>query len=144
MVLKRLEKGGVGLSADDVATVARLRRLRNDLQHGTARFNHRAGLALCKRAIVFVDRFVHSQLGLWVGDVVPVADWQKLLVIPDIATTAGRIADQRLDEFRGRPEASISACPRCERQTLLRPHPRTGAACVFCGHVPVYEDQVDG
>jgi len=144
MVLKRLEKGGVSISADDAATVARLRRLRNDLQHGTARFNHRAGLALCKRAIVFVDRFVHSQLGLWVGDVVPVRDWQKLLGIPDIATTAGQIADHRLDEFRCRPEASINVCPRCEKQTLLRPHPRTGAACVFCSHVPVYEDQVDG
>lgn len=139
-VLGRLRAGGVILSSDEIDTIARLRRLRNDLQHGTATFNHRAGLALCRRAVVFTDRFVDEELGMWTAEAIEGSDWQALLDIPEIAARTERIVDQGLTPYRTDPDASITTCPRCQHETMLRPHPATGASCAFCGHVPVVRD----
>jgi len=140
-VLQRVTARGVSLTKEEVDTVSRLRQLRNVLQHGTAKFNYRTGLAVLRKTIVFLDRFVHAELGLWMGDAIPPDDWYQLLAITKIATTAKEVAGVRLEEIRQDPEATISLCARCGRNALVRPHPRTGASCIFCGHVPVYDEE---
>lgn len=139
-ILNRLRVGGVTLTAAEVDTVTRLRHLRNDLQHGSASFNHRAALALCRRAIIFVDRFVDEELGMWTADAIRGSDWQALLDIPEIAARATRIVDSGLEPYHNDSNASITACPRCQRNTMLRPHPATGASCAYCGHVAIIHD----
>ena len=139
-VLDRLRQRGLTLAATDLSTITRLRGLRNDLQHGTSHFNQRAGLALCRSAVVFVDQFADSELDLWIADAVSVDDWPKLLSIPEIARTAERIAHQRLEVFRDRPEAEITTCPRCTKDSLFRRDASSGAACAYCGYVPRYSD----
>lgn len=138
-VLARLQRNGVVLARQDAETIARLRQLRNDLQHGSAAFNHRQVLGLCRRAVVFVDGFVDAELGHWVGDVISDDDWRKLLAIPQIAETAERIVLQRLASNADR-DAEIVRCPQCERDTMIRPHPATGARCAYCDYVPVQRD----
>lgn len=143
-VLKHLAATGVSLSKDELDTLKGLRRLRNDLQHGSARFNYRMGLALSRKTIVLLDRFVYAELGLWMGDAIPPDDWYALLAITDIANTGMEVTRVRLEEIRQHPEATIALCARCGRNALVRPHPRTGVTCIFCGHVPVYDqDQRD-
>jgi ribosomal protein S27E len=139
-VLKRLQAGGVAVAADEVETITRLRRLRNDLQHGEATFNHRAGLALCRSGVIWIDRFADEELGLWAGDVVEGADWLAMLEIDEVAARARRIVDQRVAAYRADAEASVTTCPRCDRETMVRPHSSTGASCAYCGHVPVERD----
>jgi hypothetical protein len=138
-VLIRLAAIGVALSADETNTLTELRRLRNDLQHSSARFNQRAVLGLCRRALILIDRFVVEELNAWPGDVIAAADWHQLLAIEEISAHAASVAQTRLVEYRDDPEASITECPRCGRESLLRPHPNTGASCVICRHVPVIE-----
>lgn len=143
-MLKRLEGKGVALSADELETVTRVRRLRNDLQHGTAKFNHRLGLAVSRATIVFVDRFAQSELGLWAGDAISPDDWHVLLAIEQICKTAEAVAEERMVEVREQSEALVSSCERCGRDAMVRPHPRAGASCVFCRHVPVHREANGG
>jgi len=138
-VLLRLAAIGVTLSADETATLTELRRLRNDLQHSSARFNQRATLDLCRRALILIDRFVVEELKAWPGDVIVAADWHQLLAIEEIRAHAISVAQTRLSEYRDDPEASITACARCGHEAMLRPQPNTGAACLICGHIPVSE-----
>ena len=139
-VLARLAAIGVALSADESDTVTQLRRLRNDLQHSSARFNHRTVLGLCRRALILIDRFVVDELGAWPGDVIAADDWNQLLSIEDIHARAVTIADTRLRDYGADADASVTVCPRCSHNTMLRPHPNTGASCVICRHVPVVKD----
>ena len=76
-VLTRLAAIGVPLSPDEASTVAQLRKLRNDLQHSSARFNHRAVLGLCCSALIAIDRFVVDELNTWAGDVIPSDEWHR-------------------------------------------------------------------
>lgn len=139
-VLARLAAIGVTLADDEATMVAELRRLRNDLQHSTARFNQRTFLGYCRRALIFIDRFLNDELDAWPGDVIPSSDWQQLITIDEIGSHAVKVAETRLAAHRKDPEASITACGRCGHQAMLRPHPSTGASCLVCGHVPVAED----
>jgi hypothetical protein len=139
-VLTRLAAIGVTLSPDEADTVAQLRRLRNDLQHNSARFNHRQVLGLCRSALIAIDRFVTDELHLWAGDVIHSDEWHQLLSIEEIHARAVTVAETRLDNYREDPEARITACPRCIHEAMLRPHPDTGASCLVCGHVPIVED----
>jgi hypothetical protein len=140
-VIDRLRAGGVNLAPEEIETITRLRRLRNDLQHGEATFNHRTGLALCRRGIVFVDRFADDELGTWTAAAIRGSDWYALLDIPEIAARAERIVDAGLKAYREDHDATITSCPRCEHETMLRPHPAAGASCAYCGHVPVVPDE---
>jgi hypothetical protein len=135
-VLARLAAIGVVLSADETDTVAELRRLRNDLQHNTARFNHRAILGLCRRSVLLLDRFVLDELNAWIGDVIAADDWHKLLAVQEVRAHAIEVAQIRLADHRIDPDASITVCSRCSEDAMLRPHPNTGASCLVCGHVP--------
>ena len=139
-VLSRLAAVGVTLSPDEADTVAQLRRLRNDLQHNSARFNHRRILGLCRSALIAIDRFVIDELNTWAGDVIHPDEWHQLLRIEEIHARAVTVARTRLDNYRDDPEASITACPRCTHEAMLRPHPDTGASCLVCGHVPIVKD----
>jgi hypothetical protein len=139
-VLTRLAATGVTLSPTETDTVTQLRRLRNNLQHNSARFNHRQILGLCRSVLVFIDRFVIDELGAWAGDVIPPDEWHQLLRIEEVHARAVATAETRLERHRSDPEASMSACPRCTHEAMLRPHPSTGASCLVCGHVPVVRD----
>ena len=139
-VLARLAAIGVTLAPDEASTLSQLRRLRNSLQHSSARFNQRTTLGLCRSALIAIDRFVIDELDAWIGDVIPSKEWQQLLRIEEIHARAVTVAESRLADFQDDPAASITACSRCTRQAMLRPHPSTGASCLFCGHVPVVED----
>jgi hypothetical protein len=136
-VLRRLEQCGVSVAPADKDTITSLRRLRNRLQHGSARFNYRMGLGLCRRAVIFINAFAASELGLYSRDVVTRDDWQKLLLIPEIASSARSSSEKVLAPFRKGREGEITTCPRCGENTLLRPYPDTGAYCVYCRHIPV-------
>ena len=74
------------------------------------------------------------------GDVIPPDDWHQLLGIQEIRARAVTVAQTRLGNYRNDPEASITACPRCTHEAMLRAHPDTGASCLVCGHVPVVKD----
>ena len=89
-VLQRLGCLGVHLLASENTTLNRLRRIRNQLQHGAATFGYRTGLSLCRQAIVLIDRFASSELGIWVEDAVEDDQFEKLRRIPEIAATAAR------------------------------------------------------
>jgi hypothetical protein len=139
-VLGRLSAVGVTFSADETDMITRLRRLRNDLQHSSARFNHRTALGLCRRALILIDRFAVEELHTWAGEVITPDDWYQLLDIEEIAARAVTVADARLAAYQDDPEASVTECPRCGHSTMLRPHPNTGASCLVCRHVPVQKD----
>ena len=136
-VLKRLAAQGTLLQPDELTSLQRLRQVRNNLQHGTAKFNHRTGLAICRKTIIFLDRFANTELGLWLGDMIPENDWCKLLKIPELAIRADSVAKECVEQMRHNPRSVISQCPRCQRDTLVRPEPNTGASCLRCGYIPV-------
>jgi hypothetical protein len=143
-VLSRLAAVGVTFSADETDTMTQLRRRRNDLQHSCARFNHRAVLGLCRRTLILIDRFVVEELNTWAGDVIASDNWYQLLAIEQIGARAVTVADTRLAEFRGDPDASITACPRCVNHAMLRRHPSTGASCLVDTSLSRRTDQVAG
>lgn len=135
-VLDRLRDHAVVLGTDEVNAIVSLRRLRNDLQRGTAAFNQRRGLGLCRAAVVFIDRFASDELGAWIGDAVVGDDWRHLLTIAEVAATADTIVGKRLLPYRTDTKADISTCSTCGHDTLLRAHRGAGAACAYCGAVP--------
>ena len=136
-VLRRLADCGVVLTAANDEAIASLRDLRNKLQHSGARFNHRVGLGLCRDAIIFIDAFAASELGLRTRDALNLDDWQALLAIPEIAASARAATAEVLGPYRRLDEALITECPRCGEEAMLRTHPDIGASCVHCRHVHV-------
>jgi hypothetical protein len=142
-VLKRLSARSVSLQPDELTCLQRLRRMRNNLQHGTAKFNHRAGLAICRETIILLDRFANTELSLWLGDVIPENDWCELLRIPELAMRADLVVEQCIEPMRQNPRTVISQCPRCQRDTLVRLEPNTGASCIRCGYIPVLKNEDD-
>lgn len=136
-VISTLEELGVQFPADELDALKRLRRLRNDLQHGTAKFNYRRGLTLARRSILLAGRLALEELELWMGDILDPGDLWAMLQIKEFATTAERVAMERIEDARASSSSStVWRCGRCERETMLRMHPRAGAACVYCGQSP--------
>jgi hypothetical protein len=138
-VLKKLKSAAVAVSAAEEATITKLRRLRNNLQHGTAKFNQRSGLSVCRATLIFLDRFLVAELSLYLGDGIHESDWFELLAIPEIAATADRMTNAALNHIGQEKDATIETCPRCRRDALVRPNPRTGISCWYCRHCPVIE-----
>jgi hypothetical protein len=138
-VLRRLKAAGVPITIDEDKHIAALRKLRNDLQHGTARFNQRAGLRACRAIMIFIDQFMFSELSTHLGDHITEADWFQLLEIPEIATTATGVTNVRLDRIRKQQNATIEICTRCSRHAMVRAHPCTGISCWYCGYVPILQ-----
>jgi hypothetical protein len=143
-VLALLRREGVEITTSQTETIVRLRRLRNQLQHGGARFGHREGLRACREGIVFLDRFLRSEFGIWIGDALPPESRQGLLVLPEIAETGRRVLAERLVAIREEKEATIEPCPQCGTVSLVRRCPSSGASCVYCGHVPRHGDRESG
>jgi hypothetical protein len=137
-VIERLAKHGSTLEAGELDTLSELRRARNRIEHGETSFGHRTGLALFRRGVEFIDRFAADQLDLWIGDVVQGRGWQRLLAIESIGNRADAVATRRSDAIRAGGQATVETCQRCGRETMLRPHPSTGASCVRCGYVHVF------
>jgi hypothetical protein len=136
-VLNRLATLGVIIPEDEKKSITQLRRLRNHLQHGEATFNYRAGRAVCKQAILFLNKFAWKELSLWIGDAVAPDELWQLLQVDQVMELAEEIARQRLQTVVQLEEAAVSKCDRCNRETMVRPHPSTGAACWLCGYVAV-------
>jgi hypothetical protein len=134
-ILKRLEDAGVVLAAAEAQLLKRVRQLRNKLQHGAASFNYRKGRSLCREAIIFVNRFSSTELDLWMGDAIPVSDWQRLLSIPELSATADHVAETRLQSIRADARAEVFRCDNCGMDTLVRSVPRSGALCIRCGYI---------
>ena len=141
-VLKRLAAEGVTLLHQDTQTVEQLRLLRNNLQHGDAKFNYRTALSICRKTIVFIDGFVEQELDLWIGDEVRGDDWVQILRIPEVFESASRVVDGRVSDIR-KKGADVSMCEQCNRETLVRPHPNTGSSCLFCHTIPIANPEGD-
>lgn len=139
-VIQRLSLAGVHLSPAELETVKRLRRLRNELQHGGAKFNYRSGLALARGAILLSNRIALADFEVWMGDLLDPNDLWAMLRIPEFAATAAHVTAIRLEAVKSSPGAAISGCGRCEREAMVRRHPNTGALCLYCGFVPVHDD----
>ncbi len=138
-VLRRLKAAGIPIALGEETNIAMLRKLRNDLQHGTAQFNHRAGLRACRATIIFIDQFLVSELSTHLGDHITEADWFQLLEIREIATTATRVTNALLDQIRKQQSATIENCSRCSRDAMVRVHPSTGMSCWYCGYFPILQ-----
>jgi ribosomal protein L37E len=130
----------VPVSPADVQIIDKLRKLRNDLQHGTASFGYRTGLSLCRKTLTFLDKFCHCELALWLGSIVPSRDWQALLQIPELSATADIVSAKAVAEIGTKAGVTITVCDRCGKPTMIRGHPTQGASCVRCGYVPVRSD----
>jgi len=120
-VLERLAEAGVEVAPAEAELISRLRRLRNDLHHSSARCNHRASLALCRSAVSFVDRFAQEELHAWAGDMIPPDAWHQLLAIEEIRSRAMRVIIDCLPPYREDPEVTITNCSRCEEQACSGP-----------------------
>lgn len=141
--LTRLAAYGLTLDSNETEVITTLRKLRNDLQHGSAAFNYRKGLGICRKTVIFVDRFVRQELEAWIGDVLPTTTWQGLLQIPEVESSATEISEARMEAWRKESGAELSICNYCKRRMLLRPSPAMGAQCLYCKHMPIIEDDAD-
>lgn len=135
-VLTRLAARGVAITAAERSGIDRLRRLRNRLQHGTAKFNYRTGLSVARQAIVFIDRFALQEVDCWLGDVVAPGDHLKLFELKELAINARTLVEGRIEDARRIRTAEITACATCGEQAMVRKHPNSGAVCYYCGHPP--------
>lgn len=140
IVLARLKAAGVLITSAEESIITRLRKLRNNLQHGTARFNQRAGLKVCRSSLIFLDRFMDAELSIHLGADIPETDWIYLLEIPEIAATATRVTNVMLERANQQKSTTIEKCPRCCHDAMVRPHPNTGISCWYCGHCPIVDD----
>lgn len=141
-VLKRLAVLGVNFSAGERATIDALRRLRNDLQHGAAKFNHRAGLSIARRSTVLLERFLRAELNVGIAGELPPELWQQLLLIPEIAEAASLEAEHRVREASAREGVVIEDCSMCGRHTVIWPDPKSPArVCAYCSHWPVIDEE---
>lgn len=137
-VLNRLNSNGVIISIDELSTIQTLRRLRNQLQHSEANLNYRSVRRVCYLTILFINRFAHSELGLWIGDVVSKEDWPKLIKFPEIESTAVSVASDRLRTIQANEDnPEVLPCPQCSHTTLVRPYPGGGAICLVCQYYSV-------
>jgi hypothetical protein len=135
-VLNRLAGRGAVITASERRNIDSLRRLRNQLQHGAAKFNYRTGLAIARQALVFIDRFALHEMGCWLGDVVDPGDRIRLFRIKELGMNARALALGRVEDVRHRDSVEVSKCGVCEEHTLVRERPNSGAVCYYCGHPP--------
>jgi hypothetical protein len=136
-LLQRLVDHGALIVADS-ARIGELHRERNSVQHGTVRLNLRAGLGLSRDAIIFIDAFSASQLGLRTKDALTLEDWRELLRIPEIAASARVAAAETIEACRREHEASVvEECPHCGENAQLWSGSGGIASCVYCGYVDI-------
>ena len=135
-VMNRLAALGIVITAPERGDIDRLRRLRNRLQHGAAKFNYRTGLAIARNAIVFIDRFALQEVECWLGDVVAPSDRLKLFQIKDLAANARALVASRVEYAKTLRNAEISTCSICYENAMVRKHANSGAVCYYCGYPP--------
>jgi hypothetical protein len=87
----------------ELETVKRLRRLRDELQHGGAKFNYRSGLALARGAILLSNRIALADFEVWMGDLLDPNDLWAMLRIPEFAATAAHVTAIRLEAVKSSP-----------------------------------------
>jgi hypothetical protein len=78
-----------------------------------------------------------ATLQIWIGDAIPAQDRHKLLRIKELAATANDVVSARIAEAASDDNSHIAQCVRCGKEAMLRPHPKSGASCLYCGYVPV-------
>src|SRR5262249_53202438 len=101
---------------------------------------HRTGLSLARAAILLSNRIALSGLDLWMGDLLDPEDLWAMLTIPEFAATAAHVSSIRLEDLKQSSSTVISMCRRCEHEAMVRPHPNTGASCLYCGLLPTDSD----
>lgn len=140
IVMDRLAVRGILITDSERSAINRLRRLRNQLQHGAAKFNYRAGLAIARDAIIFIDRFGLQEVDCWLGDVVSPPHRLKLLEIRELSESARRVVAGRIEAANRIQSTEITTCSTCSEHTVVRKYPNTGAICYYCGQPPSYRD----
>jgi hypothetical protein len=81
-VMRMLSAAGVKFTADDLDTIAKLRRLRNRLQHDGARYGYREVRKLLAKVFMFMDAFFQQEFGGWIGEIAEQPGWDALLTFP--------------------------------------------------------------
>jgi hypothetical protein len=138
-VLSRLMQAGVGLSANDLLRIERLRSLRNSIQHGQPSLNYLEGIRAVREAIVFLQQFMLEQFDGWILDVCDPPIRLRLLQIKELAETADALLEERKQDLQ-RPVHTFVACPKCSRMAITRLATGEGARCLVCSHIPVKMD----
>lgn len=137
-VLRALMEAGVNFTADELDTIAKLRRLRNKLQHDGARYGYREARDLLAKTFMFMDAFIQKEFGGWIGEIAEQPGWDALLTIPVIRQNAEEeVAKQVRQALEA--QCSVETCPDCKRQHVVREGHRAGF-CLYCRRVPVRHD----
>lgn len=135
-VMDKLALRGVLITDSERNAIDRLRRLRNQLQHGAAKFNYRKGRAIARDAIIFIDRFALQEVDCWLGDVVSPNDRLNLFEIKELRDNARIVSAGRVEDAKCIRSAEITVCSICSEHAVVREYPNSGAICHYCGHPP--------
>lgn len=134
-VIERLVQGNVAIDAQNQATIAELRRLRNKLQHGEATFGYRSTRRLLRSTFAFLDRFTLGELDYWIGHVCGREGWTALLQLPSIQENADRVSREIAARAQNDPSVEVKSCDACERETVIMFNAAVGH-CLYCRWEP--------
>lgn len=136
-VVKKLLEHGIEIKPDEIEVINRLRKQRNNIQHGESRFTYRPILSLLRHSLIFIDRFSFEELDLWLGDLFENQTWVELLQINEIYDTA-EVAVSKILKNIDAKNVIIDKCAKCGKDTLL--HTRyDGTICIFCRYKPMLD-----
>jgi hypothetical protein len=134
-VLSALKTMGVAFAADDLDAIANLRRLRNKLQHGGARYGYREVRVLLARTFTFIDAFFKNEFGEWIGEIAEQPGWTALLTIGPIKRNAESEVARRIRLLASHAQCTIEGCPHCKQECVVREGNQAGF-CLYCRRVP--------
>jgi hypothetical protein len=142
-VMRMLTAAGVNFTADDLDTIAKLRRLRSKLQHDGARYGYREARELLTKAFVFMDAFFQKEFGGWIGEIAEQPGWDALLTIRSVRQNAEEEVAKRIRQAIAEAQCSVETCPDCKRPHVVREGHQAGF-CLYCRRVPVRRNDVAG
>jgi hypothetical protein len=142
-VIRMLTTAGVNFTANDLDTIAKLRRLRNRLQHDGARYGYREVRELLAEAFIFIDSFFKKEFGEWIGEIAEQPGWGALLTIPSVRQNAEEEVANQVRHAIAEARCSVEICPDCERLHVVRDGHQAGF-CLYCRRVPVRRGDAAG
>ncbi|MGN6548680.1 MAG: hypothetical protein ACTHJ3_02120 [Pararhizobium sp.] len=134
-VLSALNAMGVTLATDDLDAIANLRRLRNKLQHGGARYGYREVRVLLARTFFFIDAFFKDEFGEWIGEIAEQPGWSALLTIRSIKKNAENEVAKRIRLATFQAQCTVERCPDRKQKYVVREGKKAGF-CLYCRRVP--------
>jgi hypothetical protein len=143
VVIRMLTAAGINFTTDDLDTVAKLRELRNRLQHDGARYGYRDVRGLLAKAFIFIDAFFKKEFDGWIGEIAEQPGWDALLTIPSVRQNAEEEVAKRVRRAITEGQCSIETCPDCGRPHVVREGHQAGF-CLFCRRVPVRRQDAAG